>query len=341
MKNAEFKPNGPTFAAPGERSRAGIGADETGFMKVILLSRFCHKSGSRALSMSGLGTCLAAALILIVGGSLWAGYEAGIRALDPDQRQQEVTAAFKQMLDQQRRELEQTRRHTRNHLDALALRLGTMQSHIMRLDALGEQLVRAGELDEEEFNFAESPALGGVDSRDESSSVELAELLSEMEQLARSIEDREHKLNLMEGLILNQRVDSVLLPAGRPVSKGWISSPYGTRKDPFTGKKAFHRGVDIAGKKGSDVFAVAAGVVTEAGKKSGYGYLVEIRHADGYVTRYGHNSEITVKTGDLVSKGQVIGKMGSSGRSTGPHVHFEIARNGKSINPAKYLRRKN
>lgn len=291
--------------------------------------------------MPRLGTCLSAFLLLIVGGSLWAGYEMGIRALDPDHRQREVTAAFREMLENQRRDLNQTRRQTRNHLDALALRLGMMQSHIIRLDALGEQLVKAGELDADEFNFAETPALGGLDSQDSASSVELFELVSEMEQLARSIEDREHKLTLMEGLILNQKVDSVLLPAGRPVSKGWISSPYGKRKDPFTGKKAFHRGVDIAGKKGSDVFAVAAGVVTEAGKKSGYGYLVEIRHVDGYVTRYGHNDKIIVKTGDLVSKGQVIGSMGSSGRSTGPHVHFEIARNGKSINPSKYLRRSN
>ncbi len=309
-------------------------------MKIILLSTFCHKPGSAVLSMPRLGACVLVFMLLVMAGSMWAGYEMASRTLDPEERQHGVADALREMLENQRRDLDETRQQTRNHLDALALRLGLMQSHIMRLDALGEQLVRAGELDAEEFDFTEAPALGGADASDGASSVEVSELINEMEQLAKSIEDREHKLTLIEALILNQKVDSVLLPAGRPVSKGWISSPYGKRKDPFTGKKAFHHGVDIAGKKGSEVFAVAAGVVTEARKKSGYGYLVEIRHADGYITRYAHNSEIRVKTGDLVDKGQVIGLMGSSGRSTGPHVHFEIVRNGKSINPAKYLRRR-
>ena len=144
-------------------------------------------------------------------------------------------------------------------------------------------------------------------------------------------------LRLIRPGVTDSQIQQEFKPAGRPVIKGWISSNYGYRKDPFTGKRAFHRGVDIAGKKDSEVFAVASGVVSWAGKKSGYGYLVEIRHPDGYVTRYGHNSMIFVKTGDLVDKGTVIGLMGSSGRSTGPHVHFEIARNGKSINPKKYL----
>ncbi len=169
-------------------------------------------------------------------------------------------------------------------------------------------------------------------------SVDAEDLLIDMNRLSFSIDDRAHKLELMEGLLFNTSVHQDLKPAGRPVTKGWVSSHYGYRKDPFSGKKAFHHGVDVAGKENSDVIAVAAGVVTWVGEKKNYGHLVEIRHADGYLTRYGHNSKLLVKRGELVTKGEVIAQMGSSGRSTGPHVHFEIARNGQTINPAKYLR---
>ena len=125
--------------------------------------------------------------------------------------------------------------------------------------------------------------------------------------------------------------------AGRPITWGWLSSKYGTRVDPISGKKAWHAGVDFAGKDGSDVIAVASGVVTFAGKRSGYGYLVEINHGDGYSTRYAHHKELKVMTGEIVKKGQVVGLMGSSGRSTGPHVHFEVLKNGKHVDPAKYV----
>jgi hypothetical protein len=308
-------------------------------MSLLTLPRLCLRPGSRTLSLSRLGLCLSLVLVLVAGGALWTGYAMGIRSEDgagiPF-----VSISLRRALEQQRHELDRTRLETRAHVDALALRLGVMQSHIMRLDALGEELARSGGLDPAEFNFDQAPARGGVDSSNGARSVELSELVSEMEQLSRSIEDRENKLSLLERLILNNRLDGQMLPAGRPVIKGWISSPYGRRKDPFTGKKVFHHGVDIAGKMNSEVFAVAAGIVISAGRKSGYGYRVEILHADGYITRYAHSSKLFVEVGDLVNKGEVIGLMGSTGRSTGPHVHFEIARNGKSINPAKYLRRK-
>lgn len=289
------------------------------------------------LSLRRLMVCLSAFFTFAVAGSLWVGYEFGWSAANRDLASGTVASSLRGLLEAQQRELEDDRRTTRAHLDALALRLGAMQSHILRLDAFGEQLARIGGLDAEEFNFDEDPARGGLDSSENDSSLEFGELVSEMEQLSQAIEDREHKLSLMEDLIRGSQIQEQLKPSGRPVNKGWISSNYGYRKDPFSGKRAFHHGVDIAGKKDSEVFAVASGVVSWAGQKSGYGYLVEIRHPDNYITRYGHNSMIFVKTGDLVAKGAVIGLMGSSGRSTGPHVHFEIARNGKTINPKKYL----
>ncbi|HHC71262.1 MAG TPA: M23 family metallopeptidase [Thiotrichales bacterium] len=277
-------------------------------------------------------------LALVAAGGLWAGYRLGLDTRMGSDREA-VSDSLRQALAHQRHELERTRIETRAHLDALAQRLGVMQSRLMRLDALGEELARRGSLDPAEFNFGQEPARGGIETPAGARSVALGELVSEMEQLSRSIEDRESKLSLLEQLILNSRLEAQLLPAGRPVEKGWISSAYGWRKDPFSGKKNFHHGVDIAGKPDSEVTAVAAGVVTFAGRKSGYGQVVEVRHADGYTTKYAHNSKLLVGAGALVSKGDVIALMGSTGRSTGPHVHFEIARNGKSVNPLKYLRR--
>ncbi len=308
-------------------------------MKVSPFSRCCGGVAGFRWAAWLRGACLTAAVVALVGGGLWGGYLIGRDSVHPADEGAELAARMQQMLEQQRQELESTRRRMRNHLDAMALRLGQMQSQLLRLDALGQELVKKGELDPDEFNFDELPARGGLDASGDGRSVELAELLADMERLARRIDDRTHKLRMMEGLIVNGRVLDDLEPRGRPVRKGWISSPYGYRKDPFNGKKTFHHGVDIAGKKDSEVFAVASGVVTDAGPKRGYGYLVEITHADGLITRYGHNGKIFVKKGDLVSKGQVIGLMGSTGRSTGPHVHFEVTRNGKSLNPSRFLRK--
>ena len=298
--------------------------------------RHINSIGRRiGLPFLALGLLAASALLF---GTLWAGYELGRQSVAQGSGGQLALKSVQRVLESQRDELDEQRRQTQDHLDALSLRLGTMQSEILRIEALGAQLVKAGELDPEEFNFDAPPARGGLSSPDEASSTELSELVSELETLSLAIEDRAHKLELMQGLIVEGKVQEQLKPQGRPIDKGWISSRYGYRKDPFTGKKAFHHGIDFAGKKGSKVYAVASGIVTQAKRKVGYGYLVEIAHADGLVTRYAHNSKIFVQKGDLVNKGDTLGLMGSTGRSTGPHVHFEIVRNGKSLNPQKYLR---
>ena len=136
---------------------------------------------------------------------------------------------------------------------------------------------------------------------------------------------------------MNKSLHERVMPSGKPVDEGWLSSKYGKRNDPFTGKQDFHKGLDFAGKKGADVLAVGDGVVSWSGKRSGYGNLIEINHGNGYVTRYGHNQRHLVEVGDTVKKGQQVAMMGSTGRSTGPHVHFEVLHNGKRVNPAKYM----
>jgi murein DD-endopeptidase MepM/ murein hydrolase activator NlpD len=150
-------------------------------------------------------------------------------------------------------------------------------------------------------------------------------------------QDHATKLTVVEQLIMNRNLQGRIVPSGSAVENGLQSSGFGKRIDPFTGRKEQHKGIDIAGKEGSSIHAVADGVVSWSGERSGYGNLVEISHGDGYVTRYGHNKRCLVKTGDTVSRGDAIALMGSTGRSTGPHVHIEVLRNGKPVNPDRYL----
>jgi murein DD-endopeptidase MepM/ murein hydrolase activator NlpD len=142
---------------------------------------------------------------------------------------------------------------------------------------------------------------------------------------------------VLETMLMTRNLEAEVMPTGRPISRGWLSSYFGIRTDPFSGRRVHHSGVDFAGKLGSDVVAVAAGVVQYSGRRSGYGNLVEINHGKGYVTRYGHNLKNLVEVGQTVKKGEVIAKMGTTGRSTGPHVHFEVMVNGRQVNPKKYI----
>ncbi len=239
-------------------------------------------------------------------------------------------------IDQQRREWEETKRKTREHLNAMALKLGQLQSHIVRLNALGERLTKMGKLDVDEFDFKNEPPRGGIDSGGEKY-VELSELLEEMDTLSRVIEDREIKLNLMEDLIMNRDLQKEVQPSGYPVKGSYISSGYGERSDPFTGAKSFHDGVDLAGKAGNKVAAAASGIVIFSGEKTGYGKVIKIHHGNGVVTLYAHNNKLLANVGDYVTKGQKIATVGSSGRSTGPHLHFEVHLDGKTVDPEKYL----
>ena len=160
-------------------------------------------------------------------------------------------------------------------------------------------------------------------------------------QLDRRLDSRESQLQILTSMMSDNRLKSEQTVAGRPILKGWMSSSYGMRTDPFHGEQRWHAGVDFAGKDGSAVVAVASGVVTWSGNRSGYGKLIELNHSDGYVTRYGHNEENLVALGSVVKKGQQIASMGSSGRSTGPHVHFEVFKNGRTVDPASYIHKTN
>ncbi|WP_281560698.1 M23 family metallopeptidase [Thalassomonas sp. RHCl1] len=226
-------------------------------------------------------------------------------------------------------------------LMALTLRLAELQSQVLRLNALGDRLASEANIPEKEFNFGELPPSGGPLSEvDNPQFLSLSDLLLSIGDLTEQINREEKQLQLLESVTLGHHIENSSYLSGRPISKGWLSSYFGMRKDPFSGRPAMHKGVDFAGKEDADIIATASGVVSWAEPRYGYGNLIEINHGAGLKTRYGHNKTLLVKVGDVVSKGQVIARMGSTGRSTGPHVHYEILRNGKQINPIKYVYRK-
>jgi murein DD-endopeptidase MepM/ murein hydrolase activator NlpD len=275
-----------------------------------------------------------AVLSLLAAG--WGGYEIGRQ--NGEVRQAELAGSVEPLREPEPPVPVVQRCETYEQLDALARRLGEMQAELLRLDALGERLVEIGGLDTDEFDFSEVPPMGGPDSTDDVS-MKPTEIMADLEWLARKIEDRDVKLGLLEDLLLSRQVREEAEPAGRPVASGFVSSRFGWRSDPITGRKSLHKGLDFAGKHGSDIIAVADGLVSRAGWRGGYGRTVEIRHGNGYLTRYAHNSELLVKKGDLVKQGQVIAKMGRTGRVTGVHLHFEVLRDGKAVNPLRFVKR--
>ena len=225
-------------------------------------------------------------------------------------------------------------------LQSMTLLLAELQSRVTRLDAVGINLTQSAGLEPGEFNFNAPPALGGplMTSQDDAREL-IPALEGELFALSTALDDREVQLDILSELIQGEQVKSDATPAGRPILSGWLSSRYGSRIDPFSGKKAWHEGIDFAGREGAQIVAVASGVVSWSGERAGYGKMVEVAHGDGVITRYGHNQENRVKVGDMVRRGDVVALMGSSGRSTGPHVHFEVHKNGRPVDPASYLHR--
>ncbi|GAA5139210.1 M23 family metallopeptidase [Thalassotalea piscium] len=224
---------------------------------------------------------------------------------------------------------------------ALTIKLAELQSQVLRLNALGDRLAEQANIPENEFNFSELPPSGGPMIQSHvNQTLSASALFSDVQALETELQLKEKQLKLLESLTFGHHIENTSYLSGRPIKKGWLSSYYGVRKDPFNGRPAMHKGVDFAGKENTHVIATAAGVVSWASERYGYGQLIEIDHGKGIKTRYGHNKELLVNVGDVVNKGQSIALMGSTGRSTGPHVHYEILRNNKHIDPVKYVYRK-
>jgi murein DD-endopeptidase MepM/ murein hydrolase activator NlpD len=234
-------------------------------------------------------------------------------------------------------EIGSLRQQVQDRVDAMAIRVGELNAHVIRLDALGKLLTQMANIDNRELNFDAPPAFGGPEEANGGSAAQIPDLNAMLDDMQRKLERRDAQLLALENVVLSRSLNQAVKPEGRPVMEGYISSYFGGRQDPFDGSDTVHRGVDFAGPLGSKVMAVAAGVVTRAEPASGYGNLVEINHGNGYVTRYGHNQRVLVHAGDTVSRGTFIALMGSTGRSTGPHVHFEVLLNGRHLNPLSFI----
>lgn len=238
-------------------------------------------------------------------------------------------------------QIEKERQTSEAQIAALTSKMAELQARLVRLDALGEKLTAAANLDHGEFDFSQIPAFGGPVQSSPDAIYKTPDILAAVDQLTSQIESREQQLNTIDALLANRDLKQETLLSGAPIANAWITSPFGYRTDPFTGKTAFHAGLDFTARAGTKVSTVAAGVVNWSGLHPEYGNLVEIKHGAGYVTRYAHNTKLLVKAGDVVKKGQVIALSGSTGRSTAPHVHFEVYKNGRVVDPAAYIRRTN
>lgn len=266
----------------------------------------------------------ALAIALVLGTGLAIGAGAGIAG----------TAQLRSQVNDQQAQIEATRRDAQREVNALAARLGELQAEANRLNALGERLTRIGQLQDGEFNFDKPVGVGGAGPVEDMPKAELDAGMSKLQhQFAASGE----QLSVLESLLFNRQLDMNAVPSREPIANSYITSGFGGRADPFNGGRANHKGIDFEADVGDPVLAVADGVVSYSGVRSGYGNVIEVDHGNGYVTRYAHNSRLTHGVGALVRAGQEIAKAGSTGRSTGAHVHFEVWENGRVVNPRKFL----
>ncbi|MBV1906726.1 MAG: M23 family metallopeptidase [Pseudomonadales bacterium] len=313
-------------------------------MRIILFKETEGRARSFSLSRNVILSCL---LVVLAGfaGNAFILY----KLANEDLLDAQTIAIYKAEMGEYGRVVEVLKEQSSVEMAAVGRRLAIMQARLLRMEALGERVTEVAKIDQSEFRFNETPALGGpelgigpkngLERSAFPTVISAPEYLSTVDQLSKQLKAREDQLELLESLLVQRKFQQDIELAGRPISKGWMSSRFGRRVDPITGSMAWHAGVDFAGIEGADVIAVASGVVVFADDRNGYGKLVELNHGGGYRTRYGHHRELLVSAGDVVKRGQVIGHIGSTGRSTGPHVHFEVLKNGRKVDPKQYVAR--
>ena len=305
-------------------------------MQIFFITK--SKNKSLSFSLGPISLCVFSATALIFCAAI---FQAGVNHMMDSTR-----GSFKTLYDQtapiwskeieiQQKTLNELQVNAESSLDALATKLSKLQARVMRLDALGSRLANFVEFNDIDFDISVTPGLGGREPDDALVSMQVDDFVSALEELNYKIQDRAEKLAAMESMLIDRTIENQI-PSGHPTKDGWISSTYGKRLDPLSGKMQFHQGVDFAGRAGSPIESVASGIVTWSGFRYGYGNMVEINHGNGYQTRYAHHKKNLVVVGQRVDKGQTIALMGDTGRATGPHVHFEIVKNGMPINPIKY-----
>ncbi len=305
-------------------------------MKIILVDQ--RHGHTKTIVLKGWAKGLLSVMLLGVPVALgYLGFELAVTR-NPQVYNEKTAHGWDQQLKQQAEELAVIKQQSQEQLEALTIRLAMLQARLMRLDAVGERVTTIANLDSGEFDFSQPVGLGGPEQRI-SSEVNAPQFIDAIAQLELQLNDRQQQLEILEGLLDDRKIQADVFIAGRPVEKGWISSRFGRRIDPITGKLAMHEGVDFSADRGSEINTVAAGVVTWSAARSEYGLMVEVNHGNGYTTRYAHADQLMVGVGDIVQKGQIIALVGNTGRSTGPHVHFEVFKNGRVVDPASYIHR--
>ncbi len=310
-------------------------------MKIILLKDNTAKNGAFCLSGHKLlisGVALLVALPVFLGLATYWLASAIDRSLNPFVDPQ-YRIAVESRVNEQQQEMLKTRNYVRQHMDVLGRRVGSLQAQVSRINAVELRIAEASGINLDDFQFEQDPPIGGAASTETVDS-EQVDIENAIVAIEKELALRESEIAAVDFLLSRNSLETQQTPAGWPVEGGWVSSNFGSRLHPISGKKQFHRGVDIPGKEGAAVLAVADGVVIRSQKGATYGWLVEIDHGDSYTTLYSHNRRNLVSQGETVVKGQAIAEVGSTGRSTGPHVHFEVAKNKRSINPVQYLYKK-
>jgi murein DD-endopeptidase MepM/ murein hydrolase activator NlpD len=286
--------------------------------------RFCVHD-DRKLAAGALG----ALLILVLLGFTAGFFTRGGVAMAQVQ-------AMHGQLARQQTQLNEIRAASQREVNALATKLGELQAQSNRLNALGERLVHMGKIDDGEFNFSAQPGTGGGD--EPTTPISAMELSAQLNSLGKSFTHSGDQLQVLESLLVDQDLDRSQTPSSMPLANTYVSAPFGNRIDPINGGHEFHKGIDLNGQTGDPIHAAADGIVMRSDfDTGGYGNVVDIDHGNGYVTRYGHCSKLLVKVGDLVHAGDLIAKVGSTGHSTGSHLHFEVWINGAPVNPKPYL----
>lgn len=307
-------------------------------MKVIFLKDNTAKNGTVCFSGQKLFYTAAALFVatpILLGLLSYWVVAAVDRSLNPF-IDPEYRIAVESRVFEQEQEIVKTRDYVRQHMDVLGRRIGSLQAQVSRINAVEMHIAETSGIDLADFQFEQDPPVGGAEGLEGADS-EQVDIENAIKEIEAELAIRESQISAVDFLLSRNTLQSQQTPAGWPVAKGWISSNFGSRMHPMTGKKQFHRGVDIPGKVGANVLAVADGVVKRSQKSGNYGWLVELDHGDSYSTLYSHNSANLVQVGETVVKGQAIARIGSTGRSTGPHVHFEVQKKGRHINPVKYL----
>jgi murein DD-endopeptidase MepM/ murein hydrolase activator NlpD len=306
-------------------------------MKLIIVAKPHVTPTSLNLNCWRVRTKLTGIAVLFVALVAGTGFAGALLFANPHDRSVHDVQKLRAQIAAERDGLQQLEATSQRNVDALAVQLGEVQAQTLRLNALGQRLASAGKLDDGEFDFTQPPAMGGPEDPNAKPHSVSFDVGGEIAKMRAKLDTEETQLTVLEDLLLDRRVDSSLRPSGYPVSEGYIGSGYGERTDPINGSVEHHLGLDFDAAVGTEIKAVADGVVTWNGDRPGYGNVIEIDHGNGYMTRYAHNQKNIAHVGERVHAGQVIARVGQTGRATGPHCHFEVWLNGRAVNPLTYV----